>query len=495
MVMDWHKYAETVDIEARAFIDGSYVDGSEVGSVVINSPVNNRVLPEIPACSDEMIDRAVAAARASFEDRRWSGMPAEGKKEVLLDFAGLVAKYQNKLAVMDALSMGKPVSQSLCNDIPKAIRCYRWFAESIDKVYGECPPVDNDVVATYMAEPLGVIGAITPWNYPVENIAWKLAPALAAGNSVVLKPAERATYSAVFLGELLAEAGVPPGVVNIVPGYGDQAGKALALHADVDGIFFTGSTRTGKNILIYSGQSNMKRVSLECGGKSPYIVLKNCKDLERAADTLAESIFMNQGQTCSAPSRLIIHQSLKERFLSGLLSRAPEYLPGDPFDAGTVVGACVSHQHLSRIAGYVDLALEEGASLLYGGKAVEPVLGGAYMQPTVLDGVSTSSRVSQEEIFGPVLTVYEFEELSTALYLANDSIYGLSGAVWGSDISEVNRIARGLRCGTVHVNCYGEDNMASPFGGFRQSGNGGKEKSLHAIDAYTQKKLTWTRVL
>ncbi|MGD2117437.1 MAG: aldehyde dehydrogenase family protein [Chromatiales bacterium] len=491
---DWWERAAIIQPEVRAFINGAYRELSPGQRIVRNSPVDGRSLPVIHGGGEQDVDAAVTAARKSFADGRWHRLPPVERKQILLDFAELLQQHAQQLALLDTLSMGKAINNCLATDIPLALRCYAWFAEAIDKLYDESLPMQPDSLGFVTREPLGVVAAISPWNYPVENVAWKLAPALAAGNSVVLKPAEQASYSALLLGGLAQQAGIPDGVLNILPGPGEITGKALALHNDVDGVFFTGSTEVGKLMQQYAGRSNMKRVALETGGKSAFVLLQGYGDLPLAARTLAQHMFSNQGQTCSAPSRLIIDNRLYEQFMPLLLEATQQWQPGDPLNPQTNVGALVSHDDLSRIEANLQAAQEQGARLLTGGERVEPVRGGAYLQPTIFDRVDNAMHIAQEEIFGPVLSVILAENAEDALAKANDSRYGLAAAVWTDDISLAHQFARRLRVGSVYINNYGGGDITAPFGGYKQSGNGSKDKSLYALDDYMHSKTTWLQL-
>ena len=342
-------------------------------------------------------------------------------------------------------------------------------------------------------QPLGVVGVIVPWNYPMIMAAWKLGPALATGNSVVLKPSEKSPLTALRLAELALAAGIPPGVFNVVPGFGAEAGSPLALHMDVDCIAFTGSTRVGKQIHVMAGQSNLKRAWTELGGKSPNIVFADCPDLDRAVEAAVGSIFFNQGESCNAPSRLFVEASIKDAFLEKALAKVPSYQPGNPLDRNTVMGAIVDETQLSTVLRYIESGKSEGAKLLAGGERVAPVAGGCYVQPTIFDGVTNSMTIAREEIFGPVMSVIRFKDEAEAIALANDSSYGLQASVWSDNLNRAHRVARALRAGTVHVNQYDEDDITVPFGGFKQSGVG-RDKSLHAFDKYTEVKTTWIRI-
>ena len=342
-------------------------------------------------------------------------------------------------------------------------------------------------------EPVGVVGAIVPWNYPLLMTAWKLGPALAAGNSVVLKPSEKSPLTALRLAEIAVEAGLPPGVFNVVPGYGTEAGEALALHMDVDAIGFTGSTRTGRRMLEYAGRSNLKRVFNELGGKSAVLVFDDFADIERAAKTVAASMFYNQGESCNAPSRVLVHESVADRFVEIAAGCAPSHQPGDPLDAGTRMGAIVDETQLKTVMGYIEAGVAEGARCVTGGRRAREETGGWYVEPTVFDRVGNGMRIARQEIFGPVLSVLRFRTEEEALRLANDSVYGLQASVWSDSLNRAHRVARALRAGTVHVNQYDEDDITVPFGGYKQSGNG-RDKSLHAFDKVTELKTTWIRI-
>jgi len=492
--MSWEARAQEICLNAMAFINGRYVEAYNNAVFDRRSPIDGNYLESIASCSVKDIDRAVIAARESFDDGRWRYMKPEKRKDVLFRFADLIQQHKENLALLDTISMGKPINECLNNDIPLAVKCIKWFAECIDKMYDECVPPQQNVIGTITREPLGVVGAITPWNYPMENVAWKIGPSLAAGDSLVLKPAEQSSFSAIYLGELALEAGIPDGVFNIVPGLGEIAGKALALHNNVDGIFFTGSTEVGKQIFQYSGQSNMKRVALECGGKSAFIVLDDCTDLRNAASVLAKNIFSNQGQTCTAPSRLIVVNSIREKLIEYLLQMVPHYEPKNPLDGKTTVGAMVSHEHLERVKKYITLGEREGAKLLTGGKAVFPVDGGAYFTPTIFDQVDNTMRIAQDEIFGPVLSIISVKNTAEAIEKANESRYGLAAAVWSENIDNAHQVAKQLRVGLVHINSYGNDDITAPFGGYKQSGSGSKDKSLYALDDYVETKTTWLQL-
>jgi len=479
--------------DGRALINGRRSAAQDGQTFDDRSPVDGRVIAQIARCGVADIDAAVVAARAAFNDRRWAGQPPAQRKRVLIKLAELLLAQRDELALTECLDMGKPLRFARSVDVAGAANCIRWYGEAVDKIYDEIAPTPADSLALITREPLGVVGVIVPWNYPLLMAAWKIAPALAAGNSVVLKPSEKSPLTALRLAELALEAGIPPGVFNVVPGYGPEAGSPLALHMDVDGIAFTGSTRVGKQIHVMAGQSNLKRAWTELGGKSPNIVFADCPDLDRAVEAAVSGVFFNQGESCNAPSRLFVEESIKDQFLEKALALVPKYQPGDPLASGTIMGALVDHTQLDTVLGYIESGREQGARLLTGGAAVEPVAGGCYVQPTIFDGVSNDMRIAREEIFGPVLSVLSFSDAAEAVRQANDSLYGLQAAVWTRDLNKAHGVARALRAGTVHVNQYNDDDITVPFGGFRQSGVG-RDKSLHAFDKYTELKTTWIRI-
>ncbi len=486
----WHDRAWALQPSAAAFIDGRFVPAQSGATFDKASPIDGRLIAQVAACDAADIELAVASARKAFDAGVWANRSPAQRKRVLRRFAELILKHKEELALLETLDMGKPIGDSLKIDVPSTARCIDWYAEAIDKIYGEVAPTGPGALATITREPMGVVGAIVPWNFPLIMTAWKLGPVLATGNSLVLKPSEKSPLSALRLAEIAIEAGLPEGVFNVVPGFGGTAGKALALSMGVDAIGFTGSTATGKTVMQYAAQSNMKRVGLECGGKSANIVLADCPDLDAAAKAAAFAIFFNQGEMCSAGSRLLVHESIREALLEKVAAIARDFVPGDPLDPATRLGAIVDEVQMNRVLGYIDSGREEGARVCVGGARVRRESGGYYVEPTVFDGVAPTMRIAREEIFGPVLSCIAFRDPAEALRIANDSDYGLAAAVWSRDISTAHRMARGLRAGTVYVNCYDADDITVPFGGYKQSGIG-RDKSLHAFDKYTELKTTW----
>jgi 4-guanidinobutyraldehyde dehydrogenase / NAD-dependent aldehyde dehydrogenase len=481
------------NFDGRAVINGARVAARDGQVFDCISPVDGRLLTQVARCGEADIDAAVAAGRAAFEDRRWAGKAPAQRKRIMIRFADLILANGDALALTEALDMGKPVKYAKGVDVNAAANCIRWYGEAVDKIYDEIAPTADTALALITREPVGVVGVIVPWNYPMIMASWKIAPALAAGNSVVLKPSEKSPLTALRLAELALEAGIPPGVFNVVPGFGPEAGSPLALHMDVDCIAFTGSTRVGKQIHVMAGQSNLKTAWTELGGKSPNIVFADCPDLDKAVEAAVGSIFFNQGESCNAPSRLFVEASIKDAFLEKALKLVPGYQPGNPLDPSTVMGAIVDKVQLDNVMRYIGLGQSEGARLLAGGELAQPVAGGNYVMPTIFDGVTNSMTIAREEIFGPVLSVLSFTDAADAVRQANSNIYGLQAAVWTRDINKAHGVARALRAGTVHVNSYDEDDITVPFGGFKQSGVG-RDKSLHAFDKYTETKTTWIRI-
>ncbi|SEJ21635.1 gamma-glutamyl-gamma-aminobutyraldehyde dehydrogenase [Azotobacter beijerinckii] len=490
---DWEERARRLTLEGRAFVDGHYLTAVEGATFDCLSPVDGRRLAQVASCDAADAELAVAAARRSFEDGRWSRLAPAKRKAVMIRLAELLEIHREELALLETLDMGKPITDALRIDVPAAARALRWSGEAIDKLYGEVAATPDDELGLVTREPVGVVAAIVPWNFPLLMACWKLGPALASGNSVILKPSEKSPLTAIRLAQLAFEAGIPPGVLNVLPGYGHTVGKALALHMDVDCLVFTGSTRIARQLMVYAGESNMKRVWLEAGGKSPNIVFADAPDLKAAAEAAAGAIAFNQGEVCTAGSRLLVERSIKDQFLPLLLEALKRWQPGHPLDPATNVGALVDRQQLDTVLGYIEAGLGEGASLLTGGRRVLEETGGTYVEPTVFDGVNNAMKIAREEIFGPVLSVIAFDTPEEAVRIANDSPYGLAAALWTRDLSKAHRTARALRAGSVWVNQYDGGDMTAPFGGFKQSGNG-RDKSLHAFDKYTELKATWIKL-
>ncbi|MFY3140104.1 aldehyde dehydrogenase [Achromobacter xylosoxidans] len=486
----WQARANALTLRGQAYIDGAYVDAADGATFAATSPIDGRKLADVAACGAADVDRAVAAARRAFEAGVWSQLAPRERKTRLVRLAQLITEHSEELALIETLDMGKPIRDALAFDLPETAHCYAWYGEAIDKRYDEIAPTGANALATVTREPLGVVAAVVPWNYPLLMAAWKVAPALAAGNSVILKPAEQSSLSALRLAALAEQAGIPAGVLNVVPGAGAVAGSALGLHPDVDCVAFTGSTATGKRFMSYSGESNLKRVWLECGGKSPHIVFEDCPDLDRAALIAALAIFSNQGEVCIAGSRLYVHDAIYDAFMEKVARHAAEMRPGNPLDPATTLGAMVDERQTRSVMARIAAGQAEGAALRIGGRQLHTDSGGFYIEPTIFDCADASSALMREEIFGPVLAAQRFHTEDEAIALANDSSYGLGAGLWTANLGRAHRLSRRLRAGLVWVNCYADGDITVPFGGVKQSGFG-RDKSLHALDKYSDLKTTW----
>ncbi|WMT76323.1 aldehyde dehydrogenase [Bradyrhizobium sp. Ash2021] len=490
---DWHRLAKTLVFRSDAFIDGKYVKAVSGETFECRSPIDGGVLTTVAACAERDVDLAVAAARRAFDAGVWRDMPPKERKKVLFRLADLLVDNSEELALLETLDMGKPIRFSAAVDIRTAANSIRWSAEAIDKLYGEIAPTGPQVLALVNWEAIGVVGVVVPWNFPLIMAAWKVGPALAAGNSVVLKPAEQSPLSTIFLAELAVQAGIPAGVLNVVPGFGQTAGKAIGLHSDIDFVGFTGSTEVGKLFLSYSGQSNMKGLSLECGGKSPNIVFADAPNLDVAAKAAAFGIFFNQGEMCTAASRLLVQKSIKDEFLEKVITIGKTMQAGDPLDPKVKMGAIVDERQMHRVLGYIRSGVNAGARLALGGNQVRSETGGFYVEPTIFDDVASEMTIARDEIFGPVLSVLAFDDANDALRIANDTIYGLGAGVWTKDFATAHQVSRKLQSGTVWVNCYDASDDTVPFGGFKQSGIG-HDRSMHALRKFSQMKTTWMNI-
>jgi gamma-glutamyl-gamma-aminobutyraldehyde dehydrogenase len=481
-------------IETRLFIDGRFVDAVKGGRFTTVNPATGEPLAEMSAGTSEDVDRAVASAKRAFRSGAWSRMAPRQRMEVMYRFAALVDQHSEQLAVLETLDMGKPIIDVVTVDLPSVIDTIRFMSECIDKIDGSVTNTEAGVMHMVLREPLGVVGAISPWNYPLLMAAWKIAPALAAGNSVVLKPAEQAPMSCLLLAQLFIEAGGPPGVLNVVNGLGEIAGKALALHPDVAKITFTGSTEVGKLIMQYAGQSNLKQVALECGGKSPQVFLADVADLDRAVTAAYRGIYSNMGEVCNAGSRLLVDRSICDRFVERFIELGKgAYQPGDPLDPKTTLGPLVTREAQQRVLGLIEAGKREGARLQFGGEAPRGLDAGAYVSPTLFTDVRNDMTIARQEIFGPVASVIPFDGVDQAIDIANDTIYGLAAGVWTRDIDAAFRLVRGIEAGIIWVNSFDEGDMTQPFGGYKQSGHA-RDKCFDSVKSYTQSKSAWFRL-
>ncbi|WP_137818922.1 aldehyde dehydrogenase [Pseudomonas sp. 2FG] len=488
----WAARAATLNIEGRAFIAGEYCQAADAALFACHSPLDNRLLQQVTRCSAEEVERAVGSARRSFNSGAWAQATARERKAVLLRWAALIEAHNDELALLETLDAGKPITDTCEGDIPAVVYCLQWFAEAIDKLHDELIPSERDFLGMVSREPIGVVAAIVPWNYPLLMAAWKFAPALAAGNSLILKPSEKSPLTAIRVAELGRQAGLPAGVFQVLPGFGD-VGQRLAEHPDVDCLAFTGSGPTGRRILHAAADSNLKRVWLELGGKSPNIVLADCPDLPRAAKAAAAAIYSNMGEVCSAGSRLLVQRGIQAELSALIRAELADYQPGDPLDPATRMGALIDQGQLQRVLQFVDSGRDE-AELLGGGQVARASSGGFYLEPTLFACADQRPRIAREEIFGPVLSIIPFDEPDEAVSLANTSEFGLAAAVWSADFARAHELSRQLRAGTVWINCYDElADMNFPFGGYKQSGNG-RDNSLHALEKYSELKTTIARL-
>jgi gamma-glutamyl-gamma-aminobutyraldehyde dehydrogenase len=485
----WHDLAAQVKPETRLFIDGKFVDAIDGQRFTTFNPATGRPIAEMARGNEKDIDLAVKAARRAFKSGIWSRMAPRARMDVMYRIAQLMEEHADQFALLDCLDMGKPITELTGGDVPFSVLTFQYFGETIDKIEGTVTNTDPSAVHMIVREPLGVVACVTPWNYPLMMAAWKVAPALAAGNSVILKPAEQTPMSSLLLAKIFAEAGVPDGVFNVVNGFGEDTGRSLALHMNVDKIGFTGSTEVGKLMMVYSGQSNMKRVTTECGGKSPQIIMPDA-DLDTAVTYAVNGIFTNQGEVCSAGSRLLVHASIYDSFVDKFAKEAQRFQPGDPLDPATTMGPLVTPEQQQRVLGYIDAGKQEGAQVVIGGGRPAGLDAGNYVQPTLFRNVKDEMKIAQEEIFGPVGAAIPFKDAQHAVAIANNSIYGLASSIWTSDLTTAHRMARDIEAGIVWINCYEHGDMTQPWGGYKQSGQG-RDKCFETMLAHMQTKSIW----
>ena len=477
---EYQAIAAETDFPRTAFIDGKYKAGKGPKLTTVN-PATGKPLCEIAACNAKDVDFAVKKAREAFDQGHWSKLHPSERKDVLIRLCKLITRNRRELAVMESLDSGKPIRDCELIDIPETIHTIKWHAEAADKIYDQTAPAGDDAIAMIVREPVGVVAAVLPWNFPLLMLAWKIGPALAAGNSVIVKPAEQTSLTALRVAELAAEAGVPRGVLQVLPGDGPSVGQPLGMHNDVDMVSFTGSTETGRRFLRYAADSNLKKVVLECGGKNPAIVLDDAEDLDLVAEHVVNAAFWNMGENCSANSRLIVHKAVKADLMKRIVARVRDWKTGDPLDPANHLGALIDKDHCKKVAGY----LKTKAKPLIGG-----TIKGAYVTPTIFE-VDAKHKLAREEIFGPVLSVLTVASLDEAVALANDTEYGLTASIFTANGKRAIRTARAIRAGTVTINCYGEGDISTPFGGYKQSGFGGRDNGIHAHDQYTEMKTIW----
>lgn len=474
--------AKGLDLPVQAFVDGSFRPAMSGKTFDTINPATGAVLARVAACGAEDVDFAVEKAREAFDDGRWARLHPSERKVVLIRLARLIRRNARELAVMESLDSGKTIYDCETVDVPETIQCLTWHAELIDKIYDQVSPASDDHIALVVREPVGVVGLVLPWNFPLLMLAWKIGPALAAGCSVIVKPAEDTSLTALRVAELAMEAGVPPGVFNVVPGSGPEVGEPLGRHMDVDMVSFTGSTATGRRFLSYAADSNLKEVTLEMGGKNPAVVLDDAENLDRVAAHVVNGAFWNMGENCSAASRLIVQAGVRDALLERIEAHLREWPMGDPLDPVNRVGALINRAHFDKVCGF----LGNGAKVLMGGTAKD-----GFVEPTVLEITDPDAPQARDEIFGPILSVVTVASFDEAIALANDTDYGLAASIFTANVKRAIRGARALRAGTVTVNSFGEGDISTPFGGFKQSGFGGRDNGIQAHDQYTQVKTIW----
>jgi gamma-glutamyl-gamma-aminobutyraldehyde dehydrogenase len=454
------------------------------------NPATGDVLAIVAACGAEDVDAAVIVAQQAFDSGKWSRLHPNERKEIIIELANLIEKNQHELAVLESLESGKPISECQMTDLPETVSTLKWHAEAADKIYDQISPANESGIGLIVREPMGVVGAVLPWNFPLMMLAWKIGPALATGNSVIVKPAEQTSLTTLRVAELALEAGVPAGVLNVLPGLGPDVGEPMGRHHGIGAISFTGSTEVGRLFVEFSAKSNLKKIILECGGKNPAVVLSDAKNLDNIAKHVAFSALWNMGQNCTANARLIVHKDLKKPLVEKVLKEFDHWKTGDPLDPSNQLSAIISPEQYAKILNYIDIAAKEGADLIYGGKAIQSG-NGLFIEPTIFDNVTPNMTIATDEIFGPVLGIMSVDSDAAAIALANDTSYGLQTSLFTSNVTNAHRFARALQAGTVSVNCYGEGDITTPFGGYKLSGFGGRDNGFSAHDQYTETKTIW----
>lgn len=487
MPRDYLDIAQRLRVPTQSFIDGKYCSAVSGKTYTTSNPATGEVITQVSACDEVDVNIAVSAAKTAFDDGCWSRAHPQERKSILKAFSTLVEEHATELAVMECLDSGKPIQDCVTIDVPEFVHTINWHAESIDKIYDQTAPVGSDAMAMIVREPIGVVGAVLPWNFPLLMLSWKIAPALAAGCSVVVKPAEQTSLTALRIAELACEAGIPKGVFSVITGTGPDVGEPLGRHPDVDMITFTGSTATGRLFLKYSAESNLKKVVLELGGKNPCVVLDDAENLQKVAQHVCSAAFWNMGENCSAASRLIVQSGVKQALMDNILNELKEWKMGSPIHPENQLGAMIDNRHFDKVMSYLEMGKQKGYTILAGGKSRD----GLFIEPTIFDGVDNLDDIAQEEIFGPVLSVITVDSVEEAIRVANETNYGLAASVFTSNTGRALRAARAIKAGTVTVNCFGEGDITTPFGGYKQSGFGGRDNSLHAHDQYTELKTIW----
>lgn len=488
------KIAASLKFSTKAFINGKQVDAASGKTFSTENPATGKIITKVSACDAEDVDRAVKAARRTFDRGVWPGMTPRERKKIIFKFTKLIEENIDELAVLETLDSGKPIQDTCTIDIPETADLIAFHAEAADKINDYMTPAGSEIVSMVIHEPIGVVGGILPWNFPLMMAAFKLGPILATGNCVVLKPSKLTPLSTIRMAELAAEAGIPDGVINVVTGSGDTVGKAICLHPDINLVTFTGSTEVGRLLLKYSAESNLKRILLECGGKNPCLVLPDYTDLDTVAEHAVFSVFWNMGENCSSNSRLIVHETVKDALLEKVIEKTGKWTVGNPFNPDIKLGPMIEKSHMEKVLSYIEKGKAEGAKLVYGGNQVYKETGGYFIEPTIFDNVINDMTIARDEIFGPVLCVISFKEIEEGIRIANDTNYGLAASLWTNDVNLAHRASRAIKAGTISVNCYSEGDATTPFGGFKESGFFGRDKSLQAHKEYTETKTVWLKL-
>jgi len=487
---EYRALADRITFSVNPFINGKFVKPLSGNTLETINPATEGVLATVAACGSDDVDAAVTAAQRAFDSGKWSRLHPGERKEIILKLAHLIEKNQHELAVLESLESGKPISECQMTDLPETISALKWHAEAADKIYDQISPSNESGIGLIVREPIGVVGAVLPWNFPLMMLAWKIGPALATGNSVIVKPAEQTSLTTLRVAELAFEAGIPAGVLNVLTGLGPDVGEPMGRHHGIGSISFTGSTEVGRFFLEFSAQSNLKKITLECGGKNPAVVLADAKNLDNIAKQITFSALWNMGQNCTANSRLIVHKDVKQSLLEKVLKEFDSWKTGDPLDPSNQLSSIISKSQYDKILSYIDISVKEGADLIYGGNAIKSG-NGFFIEPTIFDNVTPNMTIAKEEIFGPVLGIMSVDSDAQAIALANDTCYGLQASLFTSNVANAHRSARALQAGTVSVNCYGEGDISTPFGGYKTSGFGGRDNGFSAHDQYTETKTIW----
>ena len=482
--------AGTIIFSVDPFINGEFTKPLSGNTMETINPATGDVLATVAACGSADVDAAVIIAQQAFDSGKWSRLHPSERKEIIIKLADLIQENQYELAVLESLESGKPISECQMTDLPETVSTLKWHAEAADKIYDQISPSNESGIGLIVREPIGVVGAVLPWNFPLMMLAWKIGPALATGNSVIVKPAEQTSLTTLRVAELAFEAGIPAGVFNVLPGLGPDVGEPMGRHHGIGSISFTGSTEVGRLFLEFSAQSNLKKITLECGGKNPAVVLSDAKNLDNIASHVAYSALWNMGQNCTANARLIVHKDLKQPLLEKVLKEFDNWKTGDPLDPSNQLSAIITPGQYDKILSYIDIAAKQGANLIYGGNAIK-IGNGLFIEPTIFDNVTPEMTIAKEEIFGPVLGIMTVNSDEEAIALANDTCYGLQTSLFTSNVTNAHRFARALQAGTVSVNCYGEGDITTPFGGYKLSGFGGRDNAFSAHDQYTETKTIW----